>query len=157
MKKNITLEQAMPLMEELLSAGKEVSFVPSGTSMIPLILGGRDQITLKRFSSPPAKYDVPLYRRSDGSFVLHRIIGTCIDGYIMCGDHQTAKEYPVKPEDIIAVMVSVDRNGRHIDCNSFGYKAYSRIWSFLRPVRPVLFKIASVIPGMKKRILGTKE
>ena len=60
MKKSITLEQAMPLMVEMLAAGKEVTFVPSGSSMLPLIHGGKDKITLKKPVLPPAKYDVPL-------------------------------------------------------------------------------------------------
>lgn len=157
MKKNITLEQALPLMEELLLSGSEVSFVPSGSSMLPLLHGGRDKITLKKPSGPLSRYDVPLYRRSDGSFVLHRIIGIKKDGYVMCGDHQTKKEYPIKHECIIAVMVSLERNGKHIDCDSFGYKTYSRIWTFLRPVRPFVFTLASFIFKIRSKIFGTKN
>lgn len=157
MKKNITLSQAIPLMEELLNAGKEVSFVPSGTSMLPLLHGGKDRITLKKPSVPPKKYDVPLYRRADGSFVLHRIIGIGKDGYVMCGDHQSIKEYPVKQEDIIAVMVSLERNGKYIDCNKLGYKLYSRIWTFLLPVRPLFFSFGSLILKIARKISGMKK
>ena len=142
-------------MEELLESGNEVSFVPSGSSMLPLIHGSRDRITLKKPTCTLKKYDVPLYRRKDGAFVLHRIIGIGKNGYIMCGDHQTQKEYPISDEDIIAVMVSLERNGRHIDCGSKGYKLYSRVWTFIRPIRPFVFACASIIFKIRSKIFGT--
>ena len=121
--------------------------------MLPLLHGGKDSITLKKPTEALKKYDVPLYRRGDGSFVLHRIIGIGKEGYVMCGDHQTIKEYPVKQEDIIAVMVSLERKGKHIDCNAFGYKLYSRVWTFLLPLRPIFFLFNSAV----RKIFGINK
>ena len=38
--------------------------------MLPLLVQGRDTVVLTAATEPLEKYDIPLYRRKDGSFVL---------------------------------------------------------------------------------------
>lgn len=125
MKTNIvTLEQLLPVMEEILSAGGEVTFTPNGNSMYPMLKSGVDTVTLKKVSGPYKKYDLPLYRRRDGSFVLHRIVGAKQSGYVMRGDNQLENEYYVEQDRIIALVVAFCKNGKTVSVNSFLYRLY---------------------------------
>ncbi len=156
MKKEFSLEQALPLMQEILDSDGEVSFTPSGTSMLPLFRDKKDKIVLKKPSGKLEKYDVPLYRRKDGSFVLHRVVGINSDGYIMCGDNQNVKEYSIKDENIVAVMTSFYRNGKYVPCSAFSYRLYSIIWTFLLPTRP-LYRYTFALYRKIARIFNGKQ
>ncbi len=152
MKKGISLNSALPLIEEMLSADGEVSFSPSGFSMMPLLRHRKDTIVLKKPVGRLKKYDVPLYRRKDGAFVLHRVVGMNADGYIMCGDNQTVKEYAIKDDQIIAVMTSFCRGGRHIDCASPTYMIYSRFWTFIFPLRKFYRRVRSALGKIRRKL-----
>lgn len=125
----------------LLEVGKSIRLPASGYSMAPLLAHGRDFVVLKRAEKPLKKYDLPLYRRADGTVVMHRIIGVKKDGFVCAGDAQTEKEYPVKKEQILAIASSFERKGRIISAESFKYKLYARLWVFLRPFRHKIFAI----------------
>lgn len=157
MKKDITLSQALPLIEEILEENGEVTFTPAGNSMLPLLRNRKDTIVIKKTDGKLKKYDVPLYRRADGSFVLHRVVDINSDGYIMCGDNQTEKEYFVKDEQIIAVMSSFYRRGKHILCSSAGYRIYSRVWVFIMPIRRFFRRIRSFLRKAGRKLFGKKK
>ena len=154
MKKDISLNEILPLINEILDANSEVSFTPSGTSMLPLLRHQKDKVVLKRPKGKLKKYDVPLYRRDDGSFVLHRVIGVRPDGYVMCGDNQTVKEYHIKDESIIAVMSSFYRNNKHIYCDSFSYRTYSRLWVLSLPCRWLVGKLRALLGRIRRKLFG---
>ena len=80
----VSLAELWPVMEEQINMGNTVRFGPKGTSMMPLIRQGIDSIVLKKAPDKLKKYDLPLYRRDDGHFVLHRVVGIDKDGYVMC-------------------------------------------------------------------------
>ena len=125
----IRLESIFPLIEEKLRAGGEVSFRPRGISMLPLIRQGKDSATIGPLTTTPKKNDVIFYRRPDGQFVLHRIIGKNKDGFILCGDNQFIKEYGVKESWIIGIMTAVLRDGEKVSCTDSGYKRYCKwLW-----------------------------
>lgn len=123
----LRLADLFPLIEEKLKSGGEVSFKPHGISMLPLIRQGKDSVTLEQLKRAPKKFDVIFYRRPDGQFVLHRIIGHDKNGFVLCGDNQFVKEYGVQKSQIIGIMISVSGEGRNVLCDSAGYKAYCRI------------------------------
>lgn len=126
-KKQISLNQAFLLIEEKLQNGGEVTFKPRGISMLPLLRQGKDSVTISPVTNALKKKDTIFYRRPNGQFVLHRIVGKNDDGYILCGDNQDVKEYGVKPEYIIGVLTAVKRGTRTIDCNSFLYSFYKNL------------------------------
>lgn len=122
----VTLAEVWPIMEEQLKAGKMVRFGPKGTSMLPLIRQNRDAVMLKTAPQKLKKYDIPLYRRKDGQFVLHRIVAVKKDTYVMCGDNQWQREYSIKRDSILAVADGIWRENKYLSVNSFSYKIYSR-------------------------------
>ena len=131
------LEQLMPLIQERLAAGKSVRFGPRGISMLPMLRQGRDKVVLSPVTGPLKKYDLPLYRRDNGQFVLHRIVKVG-DSYTCIGDNQYVLECGVRQDQIIAVVTAFTRDDREIPVTDFGYRAYCRLWHWLRPVKRFL-------------------
>ncbi len=131
----------MPVVEEKLKTGGTVEIPIRGTSMLPLLREGRDTVVLTAVSGRLKKFDLPLYRRKNGAYVLHRVIGTDEKGYTMCGDNQWVRENGVEDGQLIGLVCEINRNGRKISVNSFRYKSYCRFWNMLLPVRKYIVKI----------------
>lgn len=135
MNKKVSMEDIYPLMRESLERGSDVSITVTGTSMLPLLHHGTDAAVLARLDGRLKKYDLALYRRPDGSFVLHRVAKVLPDGYIMCGDNQVVTEHGIRDENIIAVVTSFTRLGKHHSVTELPYRIYSVLWTNARPFR----------------------
>ena len=72
--RSVALDELMPLIRESLSQGKSVRFSPRGTSMLPLLRQGKDQVILSPVIGKLHRFDLPFYQRDDGQYVLHRIV-----------------------------------------------------------------------------------
>ena len=132
--KKTKLELLLPLITEELSAGRSVRFSPNGSSMLPMLREGIDTVVLSPLKGELKKYDLPLYRRASGQFVLHRIIKTG-DTFTCIGDNQYYKEPGVQKTQMIALVTSFNRNGKEISVNNFWYRVYCRFWHYSRPIR----------------------
>ncbi|MBR4890461.1 MAG: S24/S26 family peptidase, partial [Clostridia bacterium] len=108
-----------------------------GTSMLPLLVWGRDTVELTKCENPQ-KYDIIFYRRDDEHFVLHRIVGKNEKGFILCGDNQVQKEYGINETHIIAVVKSITRKGKTFSVNKFSYKIYVKLWTLILPFRNII-------------------
>ncbi len=148
MNKKITLNDLFPIIEEQLNAGGSTSFTIRGTSMEPLFHDGKSTVKLvKPEERSLKKYDIIFYRREDGNFLLHRIVGVREDGFVCRGDNQTVDEYPVKREWVIGIVTEYGENGKFKRVDT----AKQRIYSFIR-VNTVGFlrakrRIAALIKG----------
>ncbi|MBR3219308.1 MAG: S24/S26 family peptidase [Thermoguttaceae bacterium] len=139
------------LAGELLAAGKRVSITPTGSSMLPTLRGGRDTVVLV----PPGEKklrrgDIILYRRLDGTYVLHRIVKVCKPSqrYTLCGDNQIAPERGIGREQVLAVVRSLRRGSRQIDCDGLFFRLYSEIWMALRFPRQVYHYLKRRVSGI---------
>ena len=128
------LEELMPLMKECLSAGKSFRFSPRGVSMLPLLREGKDSVLLSPLPEKLRKYDVPLYRRDDGKYVLHRIVAAG-ETYTCIGDNQFVYEPGLRQDQMIAVMTGFYRGEKFHSVDEAGYKLYCRIWALSRGLR----------------------
>lgn len=129
-----SLEELMPLMLECLSAGKSFRFSPKGTSMLPMLREGRDSVLLSPVTKKLSKFDIPLYRRENGNFVLHRIVETG-ETFTCIGDNQFVFEKEIHPEQIIAVVSGFYRGEKFYSVKNFGYRVYCRFWNSTRNLR----------------------
>ena len=125
--------------EQLLEHGK-IIYTNVGISMMPLIRQNRDVLIIERPDGRLKKYDCPLYVRRDGTHVLHRILKVRENDYVICGDHNTVREYGITDDDIIGVMTGMIRNGKELNFNSFSYKLYYHLWCDLFYLRVFLLK-----------------
>lgn len=79
--------------------------------MLPFLSPGRDEVLLSPVDTPK-KYDICLFRRENGTFVLHRLVGTEKDGsYIFCGDNQLYPERRIPRESILGRVSVIFRHG----------------------------------------------
>ena len=129
-----SMHDIVPLMVESLSRGKSVRFSPKGVSMLPMLREGKDSVLLAPATEQLRKYDIPLYRRDDGQYVLHRIVDVG-ERYTCMGDHQFRPEPGIRREQIIGVVSAFYRDERCIAVTSVAYRIYCRIWHHSRPVR----------------------
>lgn len=135
--KEVQLDDIIDIMLEKINAGGTVTFTPNGTSMLPMLRDGEDVVVLKSTEGKRLHlFDVPLYRRDNGQYVLHRVIDFERDGsYVMCGDNQFAKERGIRDDQILAVMTGFFRKGKTYTTRSFLYRVYINFWYYTRPFR----------------------
>jgi len=143
-KREFPLEEMMPIITEHLSRGKSVRISPKGISMLPMIRQGVDSVVLSPLPAKIRKYDIPLYKRDDGKYILHRIVavGKC---YSCIGDNQFIRENGVRRNQLIAIVTAFYRGEKEYSVNQLSYKLYCRFWHFSRPPR-------RIYRGIKRRI-----
>lgn len=142
------MEDLIPLIAERLEAGQEVRFSPRGTSMLPMLRQDRDSVVLSRPPLQLKKYDIPLYRREDGKYILHRIVKTG-ETYTCMGDHQFEEETGIRPDQVLAVVTAFYRGDRHIPVTDACYRLYCRLWHHSRGLRRFVQRVA----GRLKRLI----
>lgn len=128
------MEELMPLIAEALNHGQSVRIYPMGISMLPMIRQNLDSVVLSPICGKLRKYDIPLYRRDNGKYVLHRIIGAG-NTYICAGDNQFQPEPGIREDQMIAVVTSFYRKGREVSVSAWYYQLYCRLWHYSRPIR----------------------
>lgn len=149
-KKTISLNEIYPVIKEKIESSGTVQLPITGTSMLPLLVWGRDSVELRKCEKAQ-KGDIIFYRRDDGHFVLHRIIGKDEKGYILCGDNQWVKEYGIQDRHIIAVVSAITRNGNKFDVSKLSYRIYSKIWVSILPFRKYILIGSRKIKGLFKK------
>lgn len=136
--------------QELAKNGKLI-YYNVGDSMLPLIRQGLD---LLEIVPKPAgrlhRYDVPLYRRSSGQYVLHRILKVRPQDYVLCGDNRWTREYGVTDGQIIGVLHSVIRDGKPFSVECPKYRLYVHLWCDCFPVRAFLLRLRRKLRRMRK-------
>lgn len=128
------MEDIMPLIWEALKSGRSVTFSPRGISMLPMIRQGIDTVTLSPLPEKLKKYDIPLYERRPGKYVLHRIVKAG-ETYTCIGDNQYAFEKGIRHGQMIGVVTAFTRGGKHHSTDEWGYKIYCILWHNTRLLR----------------------
>ncbi len=131
------IELIIPYIRECIKAGQNVKLAVTGNSMYPLLRGNSDAVFLTK-PVDLKKYDVVLFRRADGDYVLHRIILIKDDIMTISGDAEIKKEYPVFIDDCIGKMTAFERRGKLHTTDDFSYKLYSRFWLLVFPLRRII-------------------
>ncbi|AOY78480.1 hypothetical protein BJL90_20270 [Clostridium formicaceticum] len=144
-------------MTEVMEKGGEVIFTVTGNSMAPMLHHRRDKVCIvKPQEKPLKKYDVPLFLRKDGKYILHRIVAVKEEGYVVIGDNQWVKEYPVSFYQVMGVVKGFWREGKYISCDDFWYRVYCRLWVFGYPIRRIYLR-AKQLCVKAERFLGDKK
>ena len=144
---SVSLEDMMAIVEEVIREGKSVKLSPRGKSMLPLIRQKRDSVLLVPISDEIKKYDIVLYKRENGAYVLHRVV-KCDSTYTMLGDNQFYAERGIERGQMIAVVKEIYRGQRRVSVDSFLYKTYSHLWLASAPVRLFMLRLKRKIRRM---------
>ncbi|MGN1481193.1 S24/S26 family peptidase [Porcipelethomonas sp.] len=122
-----------------------------GDSMMPLIRQGKDLVIIEKAVGRLKKYDVPLYKRDSGQYVLHRILKVREDGYVICGDNRWQKEYGITDRNIIGVLTGIVRDGKTISVNDKKYRIYVHLWCDFFPVRAFILHAKNFLKRRLKK------
>lgn len=124
MSEKINLSDISDVMTEVIHSGGDVKFRSNGTSMMPLLGDGAQEVLLTRAPERLRLYDIALYRRENGQFVLHRVVRVKRESYTFCGDNQWRHEKGIRPEQIIAVMKGFYKGETLISLKGMKYRIY---------------------------------
>lgn len=140
--------------EEILEHDGVLMYRNVGDSMMPLLRQNKDlMIIIRKTGKRLSVMDVPLFKRKDGKYVLHRVMWVRKSDYIICGDNQWYPERGIADCQILGVLTAVVRDGRRIEMDSFRMKCYSWLMWLTYPLRAViLYAVRSLWPRIKRKI-----
>lgn len=148
----VAMEELVPLFIEQLNVGGKVRFSPRGNSMKPMLRHGVDTVELSPVPESIKKYDLMLYRRDNGKYIIHRVVKTG-ETYNCIGDNQYFVETDVRRDQMIAIVSAFSRNGKDYSVTNFTYRIYCRFWHYSRFPRRVLrgikHRIGRILKGCK--------
>jgi len=118
-----------------------------GTSMMPLLRQRRDLMVIERKGAERLHWlDVPLFKRDNGQYVLHRVMWVRKNDYILCGDNQWYLERGITDRQILGVLRQVDRDGKVLDMRSGKMRLYGLFQWLFYPLRACVL-IGRSLPG----------
>ena len=94
------------------------------------------------------KFDILLYKRDNGNFVIHRVMKTKGDTLTMCGDNQFVFEKDILPSQVLAKVSAIYKKDRLVKLDSTGYNFYVK----MLPLRRFWLKNLCRARNMVKKI-----
>lgn len=148
-KRDVALDTLMPLIRQELAEGRSVRFSPRGISMLPMLRQGLDTVTISPLPGKLKKYDLPLYQRDDGKYILHRIIRVA-ETYTCMGDNQFVEEPGVRHDQMIGLISEFTRGEQTFSVKGLRYRLYCRFWVSTRLPRYYWRKCKSLLRRLLK-------
>lgn len=151
-KRAVPIEEMSPLITGLIAEGVDVTITVTGNSMKPLLTTHRDTVVLTKCDPLKLKVgDIPLYKRENGKYILHRIVKVNDTTYDMAGDHQAETEYGVNKSQVLCVVKAFTRNGKLYTVTHPVYRAYSWLWRIMLPMRGFVMRTHGKLHNLFKR------
>ena len=136
-------------IKELLEDGQSVIVPVPGYSMEPFLFPSCDKVIIKAYDGNLKPGDIPIYKRGEFIYVLHRVVKVDGEFFYAIGDKETVVEGPIPRENIIAITQKAIYNGKELTEHSFRWKFYSRIWRRIIKPRPLFIRIIFKIRRMQ--------
>ena len=136
--------------EQLLSQSGEYVTQVRGVSMFPMLRYRKDPVLIHPVTADLKPYDVAVYA-SANRYVVHRVLETRDDLYVIRGDNCICKEY-VPREAIRGVVVGFWRFGRYIPVENKLYRAYAHFWVAINPLVRLSHKLRGYASAIKHRL-----
>ncbi len=136
-----------------------IAFVPCGNSMWPILKNKGQSVVVYKKTERLKRYDVALYERANGVYVLHRVMEPILGGYVICGDSQFTLE-KVKEEQVFGVMAGFYHGADYISCSDEKYKKKVEKWyknARRRKLRLKLFYFRVRIKGYIGRVFHKRS
>lgn len=142
------------VIEEQLRKGFPVSAFTEGDSMEPLLYEGKTHVVIAPCKEELSVGDLPIFKRRDGVYIIHRIVGKDDEFYYTRGDNCLYGEM-VSKDTVLGIVVEIYRKGKHIPVTDKGYLFYVKVWSFLYPLRKLWYKSRPLLHRIGNRVKGT--
>ena len=106
-----------------------IAFVPRGNSMWPILKNRGQSVIIRKKTAEEklAPLTVAFYERKSGAFVLHRVMSTRENGYVMCGDSQFTHEF-VEESQVFGVMEGFYHGKKYIKVTNPKYIKKVKNW-----------------------------
>ncbi|MFI3323143.1 MAG: S24/S26 family peptidase [Rikenellaceae bacterium] len=126
---NLLLDEA----SEFVAEGREVCVPTKGNSMLPFIVGGRDTVVLSR----ARRVDVGdiLLVKINGHYIIHRVRAIVGSHITLMGDGNVRGCEQCTFADVRAKVITINHNGKAVDCSTSGFRFQSKLWRMLLPLR----------------------
>lgn len=142
----------MTRFEDVIERDGRLVYTNVGDSMRPLIRQDRDLLIIEKPNGRLKKYDVPLYKRDSGQYVLHRVLKVRDSDYVICGDNRYSKEYGITDRHIVGVLTAVVRDGKEIPITDWRYRIYVHLWCDFFPLRAFIIKAKHFPKWLKRKL-----
>lgn len=122
--------------EDILESDGRLVYTNVGTSMMPLLRQRHDLMVIEKKPEGRLHWlDIPLYKRDNGQYILHRVLWVRKHDYIICGDNQWRPETGITDRHILGVLTQVDRDGKTIEIYSRKMRIYGLMQFIFFPLR----------------------
>ena len=152
------IEEKTTIAEQL-RAGKTVAVSTHGVSMQPLLYENKTHVLIEPLNRDLKVGELPVFLRSDGKYVLHRVIRVDDDFYYTRGDNCIGME-KVPKERMLGVVTEIYRNGRYIKMTDRSYCLYVSIWQATAPLRIFYFRLRAgarrIYRSIRKRVFRSQ-
>ncbi len=149
--------EIFPVIQDILDIGNKVWITVTGMSMYPFLREEKDCVQLAKVNFKAVKRgDIVLVRRVTGEYVLHRVQRKEDNTFFMIGDAQGWIEGPIFPEQLLARVDSVRRNGHNISCDQPVLKHLTLVWLKIIPIRHHIFRLIKFFGNVKKMIKNSR-
>lgn len=134
-----SVQRQSPLEREIAS-GRPVVMLTVGDSMEPLLYNRSTRVVIVKADRALKKNELPVYKRTTGQFVMHRIIKVDEAHYYTRGDNRTGLEQ-IPKEWVLGVVTEVYRGTKHFTTQNGWYKSYVTFWNLIYPFRWFVYKL----------------
>lgn len=153
MKKNKT--NATQLISALNDKGA-TCVVPNGNSMWPFIKNHKQTVVIEKLKGDLELLDVILFKREDGSLVLHRLIDFKDNLLTVCGDSQLMPER-IKTDSVIGIMTGFYKGKKLVSSRNPKYLKKVRRWYKRKNYRKFRIKIYFLVQRIFNKFKREKE
>lgn len=122
-----------------------------GDSMMPMLHQRKDLLIIEKPQGRLKKYEIPLYKRDSGQYVLHRILKVRPNDYVLCGDNRWQREYGITDRQIIGVLTAFVRDGKTISVTDKKYLIYVHLWCDFFYLRAAVLWVKALPRRVKRK------
>lgn len=137
----VTTDELLEWVVDILNQHSPVIIRIRGNSMFPFLRDNRDLVTLRAFGPEDLRPGTIILFKYETKYLLHRILRKKSANYYLRGDNNWSFLFETCTEDdVVGVVVSVERNGRQIACDSWKWRFCSFLWMKSHFLRVVLYR-----------------
>lgn len=145
--KIVDIHAYIPVLMDLVEQGETVCLPITGSSMVPFLVHGRDQIRFQKPDRPLRRGDLAFFQRPNGDYVMHRVCQITPQGCYFLGDNQQTIEGPIPTQRVFGLITQVCHKGKWIGPGDFWWDFFAGPWLTLRTCRPLLRKLYGLMGG----------
>ncbi len=137
-------------IEEIIERDGEILEMTVGDSMEPMLHNRQNPIVISKITRKPKKYDVVLFKRDTGEYVLHRIFKVRNDKYWIYGDNRAFGDKDITDRHFIGILKGYYIGDTYIDCETNAeYKKYVKRLKMTHALKRIFYRLVRILKSIK--------